>query len=344
MPCASARFFSPSGRITRQRRLHLGRHAPFAFRLRQHGPAEPRGAFHQDAVERFAIQRQRHRLANLRIVERRIDAVDHQIDQRARRDDLADRSRRARLDVLHQGNADVGRKRDVVVAGRECQHPCGAAVDGPHRDLVEIGTILLEILRIAHETDRFAALELDEFKWPGADGLGPHDLLRNMAGINGGEGARQQHRQARLRLAQLERRLVIAVDADVLQLGVPDLARVALEILRLALADQHPPGALHVLGGERLAVMPLHALVQLEGQLGVGWVPRPAIGQIRDHGLQALMRLGRIEHDQIVEHGGKRHHRGDGGFFQQRCARRIVVVIEPERAALLLRGGRACGA
>ena len=243
-----------------------------------------------------------------------------------------------------KGNADVGGEGDVVLAGRESQHPRGAVVDGPHRDLVEIGTVLLEVIGIAHEADRFAALEFDEFERPGADRFGPHDLLRNMAGIDRRERARQQHRQARLRLAQFERRLIIAVDADVLQLGVPDLARVAMKILGIALADQHPPGALHVLGGKRLAVVPLHALAQLEGQFGVGCVPRPAFGEIGDHGLEALMRLGGIEHDEIVEHGRKRHHRSDGRFFQQRCRRRIVVVIEPERAALFLRGGRACRA
>jgi hypothetical protein len=73
-----------------------------------------------------------------------------------------------------------------------------------------------------------------------------------------------------LRLAQLECGLVIAIDTDVLQFRVPDPARVAVKIRNIALANQHPPGALHVLGGERLAIMPFHALPQLEGQPGIG--------------------------------------------------------------------------
>ena len=336
-------FLSVSRTVAGQRRHHLRRHAPLAFGLGQHRPAHPRQPLHQDGVEGLAVQRQRHRLSDIRIVERRIDAVDHQIDLRSRRRRLADRVRRARLDVLHQGNADVGGKGDVVVAGGERQHARGAAVDHPERDLVEIRTILLPVIGIAHQTNRLAALEFDEFERPGADRLGAHHLLRHMAGIDRRKRARQQHRQARLRLAQLEGRLVIAVDGDVLQLGVPDLARIALEVLGLGLADQHPPGALHVLCRERLAVVPFHALPQLERQLGVGGIPRPAFGQIRNDGIDALVNLGGIEHDEIVEDRGKRRHRGNRRFLVQRGRGRIVVVIEPERAAFLLRGGGACG-
>ena len=300
---------------------------------RQHRPAVQRQAFHQDGVEGLAIDRQRHRLAQFGIVERRIFAVHHQIGLGARGDHLADRVRRARLDVLHQGNADVGGKGDVVIAGRERQHPRGAAVDHPEGDLVEIRPVLLPVIGIAHQADRVAAVEFDQPERPGADRFGAHGRLRHVAGIDRRKRARQQHRQARLRLAEFERRLIIAVDADVLQLRVPDLARVALEVLDLALADDHPPGALHVFCGERRAVMPFDALPQLEGQLGVGRIPRPAFGQIRHHGVDALVDLEGIEHHEVVEHGRKRRHRGDGRFLVQRGRGRIVVVIEPQRAA-----------
>ena len=219
------------GTIAGQRRHHFRRHAPLALGLGQHRPAHPRQALHQDGIEGLAVQRQRHRLSNVRVVERRVDAVDHQIDLRSRRRHLADRMRRARLHVLHQGNADVGGKGDVVIAGGERQHARGAAVDHPERDLVEIRTILLPVIGIAHQTNQFAALEFDEFERPGADRLGAHHLLRHMAGIDRRKRARQQHRQAGLRLAQFERRLIIAVDGDVLQLGVPDLARIAVKVL-----------------------------------------------------------------------------------------------------------------
>ena len=212
------------------------------------------------------------------------------LDLRPGRDHLADRVRRLRLDVLHQGNADIGREGDVEFAGRESEHAGRAAVDHPESDLVEIGAILFPVIGIAHQTDRVAALEFDELERPGADRLRAHHRLRNVARINDRKCAREQHQQAGLRLAQFERGLVIAVGRDVLQLGVPDLARVPVKVLRLALADQHPPGALHVLRRERLAVMPFHALPQLEGQFGVGRIPGPAFGEIRDDGVDALVR------------------------------------------------------
>ena len=111
-----------------------------------------------------------------------------------------------------------------------------------------------------------------------------------------------------------------------------------MKLLRLALADQHAPGALHVPRGERLAVMPFHALSQLERQPGVGGIPGPAFREIRDYGIQALMDLEWIEHHEVVEDSRKRRHRSDGGFLEQRRAGRIVVVIEPKGAALFLCG------
>ena len=165
-----------------------------------------------------------------------------------------------------------------------------------------------------------------------------------MAGIDGRKCARQQHRQAGLRLAQFERRFMIAVDGDVLQLGVPDLARIAVKVPGLsALPDQHPPRALHVLCRERLAVVPFDALPKLEGQFRVGGIPGPVLGEIRNHGVDAFVNLGRIEHDEIVEDRREWRHRGNRRFLVQRGRGRIVVVIEPERAALLLRNGGASG-
>ena len=213
--CACAIFLSGVGTIAHQRRHHLRRHAPFARGPRQHRPADQRLALHQQRVVGLAVDRQRHGLADVRIVERRIDAVDHQVGERAGRDHLADRVRRPRLDVLHQGNADIGRKGDVEFAGRESQHPRRAAVDHPEGDLVEIGAVLFPVVGIAHQADRGAALEFDEFERPGTDRLRAHDGLRNVAGIDHGKRARQQHRQAGLRLAQLEGRLVVAIDRDV---------------------------------------------------------------------------------------------------------------------------------
>ena len=65
----------------------------------------------------------------------------------------------------------------------------------------------------------------------------------------------------------------------------------------------------------------------------------PVTGEIGDDGVEALMNLGGVEHDEVVENSRKRRHRGNGRFLVQRGRGRIVVVIEPQRAALLLRGG-----
>jgi len=42
-------------------------------------PAHQRQSVHQNRIEGLAVDRQRHGFAKLRIVERRIDAVDHQV-------------------------------------------------------------------------------------------------------------------------------------------------------------------------------------------------------------------------------------------------------------------------
>src|SRR4029079_3469405 len=107
------------------------------------------------------------------------------------------------------------------------------------------------------------ALELGELERPRADRLDAHVPVRHVAGVDGRQ-PRGQHRQYRwLRLGQVERRLVVAVERDLLEVLVPDPARIAPQILGL-LAVETMPRALHVLGGEWLAVVPGHALAQLE--------------------------------------------------------------------------------
>ena len=107
---------------------------------------------------------------------------------------------------------------------------------------------------------------------------------------------------------RVEGHLAVAVEADLAHVLVPVLARVLAERL-LRHAAQHVPGAFHVLGGERLAVMPLDAIAQLEGELGLVRVPRPAGGELRHDRIHAVLRLVLVVDDQIVEHP---HHRGVG--------------------------------
>ena len=162
---------------------------------------------------------------------------------------------------------------DVEVAGLEGEQSRRLAFDDLEGDLVQIRAILLEVIRIARQADRVAALELGEFERSGADGARSHDLLRHMTGIHRRKRTREQHQQARLRLVQFEGCLKVAVGRHVRNARPPDPARVAAEIRHIGLADQHAPGALHILGRERLAIMPFHPLAQLEGQFRVGCIP-----------------------------------------------------------------------
>src|SRR4030095_4311461 len=101
--CASAMFFSLSGPYpVRDATISGGNpHSPTGFgRL---APSQQPQPCHQDGIECFAVDCERHRLANFGIVERRIDAIDHQVDLRSRGYHLADRFRRAAFTSLIKG-------------------------------------------------------------------------------------------------------------------------------------------------------------------------------------------------------------------------------------------------
>jgi hypothetical protein len=213
-----------------------------------------------------------------------------------------------------------------LIAGREGENARRAVFDDLELDPVEIRPPLLPVVRVLHQLDRLATLVFDELERPGSDRLGAHVALRHVARINGGVARREQQRKRRLRLLHHEGRLEIAVDGDFAQVLIPDRTRVLAEVLNVALADQHMPGALHVLGGERLAVMPLHALSQLERQLLLAVVPGPALREIRHDRLGVFVLLGVIEDDQIVVDRHVRNGDRDGRLFQDRCAGRVVAV------------------
>src|SRR5262245_49416436 len=114
------------------------------------------------------------------------------------------------------------------------------------------------------------------------------------------------------------------------------MARVPTEVLVGDLADQQMPGALHIPCGEWLTVVPLDAVAQIEGKLGLGWVPRPGRGEIGHNSVQSVEWLRLIKHDEVVV---ERHERLDhrvGGLFMQGGARWVVAMVEAERATLLL--------
>ena len=107
----------------------------------------------------------------------------------------------------------------------------------------------------------------------------------------------------------------------------------------------HPQivGAYDVLGGERLAVMPLDALTQLEGEPHAVLAPRPRGREIRDDRLEADLFNALVEQRQIIEHPHHRPDGEDGGFLQDGHGGRAVRQVDPERAAGLLRQDGAAG-
>ena len=184
------------------------------------------------------------------------------------------------LTSLSSGIDHLGRKRHVELAGDEGENGGRAVRDDGELDAVEMRQALLPVIRVAGELDQFVGLELDELERAGADRMGAHFRRRNVAGIDRRIAGGEQRQQRRLRPLQVERDLEVAVGRDVVDLVVPGLARVLAEFLR-RLAHQHVEGAFDVGGGERLAVMPLDALAQLEGQRLVVAAPGPAFGEIR---------------------------------------------------------------
>ena len=123
-------------------------------------------------------------------------------------------------------------------------------------DAVEIGPARLPIIRVAGQPDRLVRLVRDEFERPCADRVLAHVLRRHMAGIDRRISRSEQRKKGRLRLLQVKRRLVIALGGDPIEVPVPGFARVDAEF-GSRLAEQHVPGALDVLCGEGLPVMPV---------------------------------------------------------------------------------------
>ena len=160
-----------------------------------------------------------------------------------------------------------------------------------------------------------------------------HLRRRHVAGIDR-RVAGSEHRQERgLRPLEMEGHLAVAVDAHVADKLVPILARILAEfVLRLAL--QQVEGALHVLGSERHAVMPLDAGTQLESERGVGLVPGPAGRQFRPDGVEARLRDVLVVDDEVIEnaHGGNvdRERR----FLVNGETGRRLAVIELQDAAV----------
>src|SRR5262249_25865644 len=94
-------------------------------------------------------------------------------------------------------------------------------------------------------------------------------------------------------------------------------------------------GVLDVLAGERLPIVPAHALAQREHEAFAVVAPRPFLRQLADDGGGALLPAeGAKDHEVVVA----RHYcpvDGDRGFFMDAEAGRILAVHRVEDAAHL---------
>ena len=152
-----------------------------------------------------------------------------------------------------------GREGHVDFAGDEGKHRgCAVRNDG-ELDAVQIWQAFFPIILVLRELDRLVLFELDKFERAGADRMGAHlrgcHVARIHRRIAGGEHGEQRG----LRPLEMQCHLEVTVGGDLGNIAEQILARILAEfVLRLAL--QKVEGALHVLGGERLAVVPGHAL------------------------------------------------------------------------------------
>src|ERR1700722_21039662 len=101
----------------------------------------------------------------------------------------------------------------------------------------------------------------------------------------------------------------------------------------------HPQivGAYNVLRGKRLAVMPLDAEAQLEGEPHAVFAPCPRGREIGDDRLEADLFNALIEQRQIIENPHHRPNGENGGFLHDGHGGRAVRRVDSERATGLLR-------
>ena len=212
--------------------------------------------------------------AQVDIVERRRIAVEDQVGAVVHRRRLALRVRQLALDVLEQRRRDLPREGDVEAPGDEAQHRRAAVGHDRPFDAVEVGLALLPVVRVPRDLEALVRLELDELEGSGADRPGAHLRRRDVAGVHRRIARGEQREQRRLRPLEMDGRLQVAVGRDALDVAVPGGARVGAQ-LAFGLAHEKVECADDVLGGERLAVVPLHAFLQLEGQVLAVGAPAP---------------------------------------------------------------------
>ena len=179
----------------------------------------------------LAVERQRDRLAQLRIVEGRRGAVDDQAAAGVPAIDPAFDFGRLALDLLHQRGRHKAGPGAVEFLGAERQDPGRGVADDRVFDAVEIGPARLPVIGVAGQHDPLVRLELDELERAGADRMLAHLRRRHMARIDRRPARRQQPDKRRLRPLQVEAGLEIAVGGHLVEVAVPGFARVDPELI-----------------------------------------------------------------------------------------------------------------
>ncbi len=166
--------------------------------------------------------------------------------------------------------------------------------------------------------------------------MAAHVARRNVAGIDRRQTGSEHGEQCRLRPLQYERRLIVAVGDDLFEVAVPRPAGVDAQLL-VCLAGQQVPSAFDIPGSERLAVMPIDAFAQFEGEPRPVLAPRPFGSELGDDRLLAVLRDMLVVNDEVVEHAHHRQHGRQCRLFEDRHARRAVAVIDFQDTAGFLR-------
>jgi hypothetical protein len=160
-----------------------------------------------------------------------------------------------------------------------------------------------------------------------------------MAGIDRPGAAGDQHQEGRLRALQMEGHLEVAVGREIIEVLEGRKPWIDAQLL-WSLVHPQIVGAYDILGGERLAVMPLDAPTQLEGESHAVLAPRPPGREFGDDRLEAGVFNVLVKQRQIIEHPHHRPDGEDGGFLQGRHAGRAVRRVDLQNASgLLCQGG-----
>jgi len=126
------------------------------------------------------IQTERHRPAQLGVVEWRRGAVDEQRARQIGREHVADSLRRLVLKILQQ--RDCHAEDLIETAGDESQDARRQARDDSPLDAVEIGPVRFPVLEVPSDPDPLVWPEFDKFERAGADRMRPHVARRDVAG------------------------------------------------------------------------------------------------------------------------------------------------------------------